>query len=97
MKEISEELKYKLCKSHAGLEKVSWGMIFDTEQELIDAMFHKNVHTDGVPYYKLCRGYEYIKSFKRYYKRHNTLTQKQLVQLKRLASEIAYHIYCETE
>lgn len=97
MKEISEELKYKLCKSHAGLEKVSWGMIFDTEQELIDAMFHKNVHTEGVPHCNLCRGYEYIRSFKRYYQNHGVLTQKQLTQLKRLASEIAYHIYCETE
>lgn len=39
MKAITEELIYKLHKSRAGIQKVSWNQIFDTEDELVEAMF----------------------------------------------------------
>ena len=44
---------------------------------------------------KLCKGYEYIKSFRKYYQKTGCLTEKQITQLKRLAPEIAYHVYIE--
>lgn len=94
MKAITEDLKNKLHESRAGLGRASWDEIFDTEQELIEAMFHEKVRTEGAPLHKLCGGYEYIKSFRKYYQKHGELTPKQMTQLKRLASEIAYRIYC---
>lgn len=96
MKQITDELKFKLRKSQAGLEKCSWNEIYDTEKELINDMFNEKVITDEdkVPMYRWCKGYEYIKSFRKYYRKMGYLTEKQMTQLKRLASEIAYHIYC---
>ena len=44
---------------------------------------------------KVCKGYEFIKGFRKYYNKNGSLTEKQITQLKRLASEIAYHVYCE--
>lgn len=99
MKPITEELKHELWKSHAkcNTKSVKWDSIFDTEEELLQALFHEKVKTpdDKVPMYKWCGGYEYIKGFRNYYQKHGTLTEKQMVQLKRLATEIAYHIYCD--
>lgn len=98
MKAITEELKFELEKSHSRMntKPVKWDSIFDTEAELLQALFHEKVKTpdDKVPMFKWCKGYEYIKGFRKYYKKHGKLTEKQMVQLKRLASEIAYHIYC---
>lgn len=96
MKQITEELKFKILKSRTGLEKCSWNEIYDTEKELIRDMFNEKVLTDEdkVPMHRWCKGYEYIKSFRRYYRKNGYLTEKQMTQLKRLASEIAYHIYC---
>lgn len=100
MKNITEELKHKIWRSHSGggTERVKWDSIFDTEQELIEAMFHEKVYTDtyedGVPYCQLCKGYEYIKSFRKYYTKNGRLTDNQMRQLKRLAVQIAYSIYC---
>lgn len=95
MKPIAESLIAKLHRSHAGLEKVSWNEVFDTEEELIQAMFDEHIIVENAPLHKLCRGYEYIKSFRQYYSKNNTLTEAQMRQLKRLASEIAYQIYCK--
>lgn len=97
MKEITKELKYKLHLSRIGLKKCSWNEIYDKEDEIIKDLFSEKVLTDEdttLPY-KICKGYDYIKSFRKYYQKNGTLTEKQLTQLKRLASEIAYHIYCE--
>ena len=97
MKQITEGLKQKIWKSHAGgwKEKTHWDEIYDTEEELIHDLFHKKILTDEDTSlsYKWCKGYEYIKGFRKYYKKHNTLTEKQILQLKRLAFEIAFHIY----
>ena len=96
MKEMNENLKNKIWKLKTGNNTTSckWNDIFDTEEELINAMFDEKVIVDEhAPIYKLCRGYEYIKSFRRYYKKNNCLTEKQLSVLKRLAYELAFHIY----
>lgn len=96
MKEITEALKFKIRSSRAGLEKCKWNDIYDTESELIKDMFSKKVLTDeDTTILHACKGYEYIKSFRRHYNQNGKLTEKQITQLKRLASEIAYHIYCK--
>ena len=97
MKQITEELKSKINLSRAGLKKCKWDEIYDTEQELINDLFSEKILTDEDTnfQYKICKGYDFIKGFKKYYKKNGTLTEKQLTQLKRLASEIAYHVYCE--
>ena len=98
-KQITEELYFKIWESHAGvsIRKLKWDEIFDTEEELIKALFHEKVLTDEdkVPMHKWCRGYEFIKSFRKYYKKNGFLTPNQMTQLKRLAPEIAYCVYCE--
>lgn len=98
MKKITKELKYKLHLSRAGLKRCGWNEIYDTEEELINDLFNEKVYTDEdihIPSYKRCKGYDYIKGFRRYYNKYGKLTDAQMKQLKRLASEIAYHIYCE--
>lgn len=98
MKQITENMLFELRKSHSGINTKSfkWNNIFDTEEELVEAMFNKKVYTDvdNAPMYKWCKGYEYIKSFRKYYNKNGKLTDAQMIQLKRLASEIAYCIYC---
>lgn len=96
MKEITETLKFKIRSSKIGLEKCKWNDIYDTEDELIRDLFSEKVLTDEeTTILYACKGYEYIKSFRKYYNQNGNLTEKQIMQLKRLASEIAYHIYCK--
>lgn len=94
MKPITPELKSKLIQSNAGLKKVKWNEIFDTEEELVMVMFNEKVIVENASFLNLCRGFEYIKSFKEYYSKNNYLTDRQMTQLKRLASQMAYQIYC---
>ena len=97
MKQITEELKFKINLSRSGLKKCKWDEIYDTEEELIDDLFSEKVLTDEDTSImcKVCNGYEFIKGFRKYYNKNGSLTEKQMTQLKRLASEIAYHVYCE--
>lgn len=98
MKQISESLKNEVIKARSGMRTNSlrWSDIFGSEEELIEAMNHEKVLSDEkvVPHYKLCRGYQYINSFRTYYKKNGRLTESQMRQLKRLAVELAYQIYC---
>lgn len=64
-------------------EQISWDQLFDSEQELITKMLECETEKGLVP-----KGYGYIDSFKRYYKKNKRLTPKQLTQLKRLAKSI---------
>ena len=97
MKEMTEDLKFKINASRTGLKPCKWDDIYDTEEELINDLFSEKVITDEDTslMYKVCKGYEFIKGFRKYYQKNGTLTEKQMTQLKRLASEIAYHVYCE--
>ncbi len=70
------------------LNKVSWEEMFDDEQELIEAMLACPVDKGIVP-----KGYEYIKSFQKYYANNGRLSDKQMTQLKRLAKAI----YCSAK
>ena len=95
MKQLTDELVRDISFSHAGCGKKSfkWDRLYDNEAELIADMFNEKIIVDGYNVYKMCKGYEYIKSFRRYYEKNGSLTEKQMTQLKRLAAEIAYHIY----
>ena len=97
MKQITEDLIYHLYNYRTGINPIKWDDIFDTEEELIQALFHEKIYTDedNVPMHKWCRGYDFIKGFRRYYNKHGKLTEKQMIQLKRLAGGIAFKIYCE--
>lgn len=98
MKQLTDSLLLSIKQSHGGFntKPCKWDTIFDTEYELIEAMFHEKIHTneDKVPMHKWCKGYEYIKGFRKYYRQYGNLTESQIRQLKRMAYEIAYHIYC---
>lgn len=94
MKNMTEELKFKISRSRTGnMEKIKWNDIYDTEAELINDMFHEKIKVDNEPLYQRCRGYEYIRGFRKYYQRNGNLTDKQMMQLKRLSTEIAWNIY----
>lgn len=83
MKQVSiSEVKF-----NKGLK---WSDLFDSEEELIHTMFKCKVR--GSNPYQLVKGYEYIESFQRYYAKNGRLTEKQMVQLKRLAKAIYEHI-----
>ena len=64
-------------------QKISWDQLFDSEQELIAKMLECETEKGLVP-----KGYGYIDSFKRFYKKNGYLTAKQLTQLKRLAKSV---------
>lgn len=96
MKTIDESLKFKIQASRAGIKRCKWSDIYDTPEELIRDMFSDKILTDeDTDTLHVCKGYEYIKSFRKYYEKNGMLTERQVTQLKRLAGEIAYHIYCE--
>lgn len=76
-----------LIKGDVSMYK-KWNDIYNTENELIEDMLKTKSDVTKVPYYQLVKGYEYIESFKRYYKSHGVLTPKQLTQLKRLAQNV---------
>jgi hypothetical protein len=93
MKSINKDLIFKIEAANAGIKSCKWNEIFDTEEELVEAMFNEKVIVDPTSY-MVCKGYEYIKSFREYYEKHGHLTDKQMTQLKRIAVPIAFRVYC---
>ncbi len=98
MKEMNTTLKNKIAVAYyeTGIITCKWNDIYDTEEELIKDLFNEKILTDEDTSisYKICKGYEYIKSFRKFYNKNTYLTPKQIKQLKRLAYAIAYNIYC---
>jgi len=90
MKMHGEELRARTRQSHSGLRKCSWNELYDNETELLNDLMRINLNTYR---FKLPMGTEYIKSFQQRLRCNQTLTEKQMIQLKRLASEIAYALY----
>lgn len=70
-----------------------WTDFYATEQELIDDMMLTLSDVNTAYYSRLVRGYEYIESFKKYYKNKGKLTEKQMTQLKRLAEEVWRNVH----
>ena len=73
--------------------KKKWDDFYDSESELIKEMLLCCSNTNDSECWKLCKGYEYIESFKRYYRKNGCLTEKQMVQVKRLAGEIYKNVH----
>lgn len=72
---------------------MKWNELYNNEQELIEEMLLTKSDPQITPLPYLVKGYEYINGFKKYYKEHGALTEKQLTQLKRLASAIYNHLH----
>lgn len=75
--------------STIALNGAKWNELFDNETELINAMYLCDTNENSC---KCCKGYVYLESFKRYYKKNGSLSPKQLTQLKRLASTMYVHL-----
>lgn len=72
---------------------MKWNELYTSEQALIDDMLITKSDPKVVPYGQLVKGYEYVNGFKKYYNEHGTLTDKQMTQLKRLASSIYNNVH----
>ncbi len=70
-----------------------WTDLYKNEQELINDMMLTYTDENTAYYYKLCKGYEYLNSFKKYYQKNGCLTEKQMTQLKRLAKEVYKNVH----
>lgn len=72
--------------------KKKWNELFDSEEDLIEAMLKCNATyhegRNNIVNYGIVAGYGYIYSFQQYYAKHGTLTEKQMTQLKRLAKAV---------
>lgn len=69
---------------------MKWNELYKTEQELIDDMM--KCKTQEFNPLNNVKGYVYVDGFKKYYTNHGKLTEKQMTQLKRLASAIHFHV-----
>ncbi len=72
---------------------MKWNELYNSEEELIQDMLKTKSDPNKYQSYELVKGYEYIESFKKYYKKNNKLTDKQMIQLKRLAPSIYSNLY----
>lgn len=73
--------------------KTKWTDFYNSEGELIQDMLRTCSDAHTALYWQLVKGYEYIESFKRYYAKNGTLTDKQMIQLKRLAGEVYKNVH----
>lgn len=73
--------------------KKAWTDFYNNEQELIDDMMLTLSDSHTAYYHQLVKGYEYIDSFKKYYQKNGYLTEKQMIQLKRLAGEVYKNVH----
>lgn len=67
---------------------MKWNDYYNNETELINAMLQAKSDRQKFYPYQIVKGYTYIESFKKYYKKNGKLTEKQMTQLKRMAGEI---------
>lgn len=83
---VEEKLQYiRQCKRE--FKTVNWNKLYESEQDLINDLI--KIDIDKIKYYyELPKGYEYIKSFRNYYLKNNTLSEAQIKQLKRIAEPI---------
>lgn len=68
--------------------KVKWDEIYDSESELLNDLV-----ASGDYERKYTKGYAYLESFKKQYLAKGTLSDKQMVQLKRLAQEVYTNVH----
>lgn len=75
------------------MTSIKWTTFYDTEEELVADMLKTFSDPNSGLYYKRVQGYGYIDSFKKYYAKHGCLTEKQMVQLKRLAQFVYANVH----
>ena len=73
--------------------KKTWTDFYNNEQELIDDMMLTYTNDMTSEFWKVCKGYVYLNSFKHYYTQKGYLTEKQMTQLKRLAPEVYKNVH----
>lgn len=91
MKPIKEIVE-KLNSQHSG--SIKWTDIYDNEEELGNDLLHITIRKT---YPNPTKGYEYLSSFQNRLKAGNSLTDKQMTMLKRLAYVVAYEKYCRDQ
>lgn len=87
----TNEIVNKLHANRVGLAKIKWNEIFEDENDLIEALKTIKIVEKA---FNPTMGYAYLSSFQKRVLSGNKLTEKQMVQLKRLASSVAYEILC---
>lgn len=70
----------------------TWTEFYNTEEELVADMLKCKSDEKKYNLYALVKGYAYVEGFKRYYAKNGKLTEKQMIQLKRLAGNIKYNV-----
>lgn len=73
--------------------QTAWTVFYDSEEELISDMLKAKADVNNTLYCELCKGYVYVSSFQKYYQKNGKLTDKQMVQLKRLAKFIYANVH----
>ena len=86
---IKESIIAKLDMSRGGIKKLKFEEIYDNVEECIKELLSI---PDSIIKTKL-KGYEYLISFKRQILEGKNLSEKQIIQLKRLAPEVARGYY----
>ena len=85
IKEITEKLNNNYS------DAIKWTDIYDSEDELINDLLCITIRGT---YPNLTKGNVYLSSFQARLERNESLTDKQMSMLKRLAQVVAYERYC---
>jgi hypothetical protein len=81
-------MSYKLLGGNKMFNQ-KWNELFNSEKELVEALVKIDIDLYKSRY---CKGYEFIDGFIKRIKGGKELTEKQIIQLKRLSNEIyKYH------
>ena len=80
-----KSLKQKIEFNNATKSRVSWKTYFESEEEIVKTL--KLIVTE-IKFEDYINGYEYINGFSKQVREGKSLTEKQIRQCKRLASQI---------
>lgn len=86
---IKENVITKLDMSRNGVKKLTFKEMYDNVEECIDELL--SIPDETIK--KKLKGYEYLISFKKQILEGKNLSEKQIIQLKRLAPEVARGYY----
>ena len=78
----------ELDSKYGNVKETSWNTIYSSEEEIVDDLKKIYIPKKRVAPPFTFRGYEYIYSFAFYAQKGWTLSEKQMLQCKRLALEI---------
>ena len=84
-RELLSKIKHKVEFNNATKTRVKWNEYFEDEQDLINTL---EMIVTEIKFTDYINGYGYINSFANQIRQGKTLTEKQIRQCKRLASQI---------